>query len=114
MKLTITLLSVLLCSLMIHGKANSLCVDVPKANIRMGPGTNYEKAWEVYRYMPFETVGTSTDRSWYAIKDLDGDVNWIHGSLVSDAFRCAVVKSSQVNVRTGPGTRYRKSTLSPA
>ena len=114
MKLTITLLSVLLCSLMIHGKANSLCVDVPKANIRMGPGTNYEKAWEVYRYMPFETVGTSTDRSWYAIKDLDGDVNWIHGSLVSDAFQCAVVKSSQVNVRTGPGTRYRKSTLSPA
>jgi SH3-like domain-containing protein len=114
MKVIIFFLSVLLSSLILCSQAYSLCVDVPKANIRMGPGTNYEKAWEVYRYMPFETVGTSTDRTWYAIKDLDGDVNWIHESLVSDAFHCAVVKTSQVNVRTGPGTRYRKSALSPA
>ena len=114
MKGTITFLSFLLTSLIISSQAYSLCVDVPKANIRMGPGTKYEKAWEVYRFMPFEAVGISTDRTWYAIKDLDGDVNWIHKSLVSDAFQCAVIKSSQVNVRTGPGTRYRKSSLSPA
>ncbi len=93
---------------------HALCVKVSKANIRMGPGTNYEKAWEVVRYMPFLKVGVSTSGNWYAIKDVDGDVNWIHNNLVTTKYHCAVVKTEQANVRRGPGTGYRKSPLSPA
>ena len=92
----------------------ALCVDVPTANIRMGPGTKYEKAWKVFRYMPFYKVGVSTDGTWYAIKDVDGEVNWVYKNLVTTRYHCAVVKSEWVNVRTGPGTNYRKSSMGQA
>ncbi|RMG70824.1 MAG: SH3 domain-containing protein, partial [Nitrospirae bacterium] len=47
-------------------------------------------------------------------KDVDGDVYWIYGKLVSNKIRCAVVKVDKANVRRGPGTRYRKTDFSPA
>jgi SH3-like domain-containing protein len=94
--------------------AEALCVSVPQANIRSGPGTEHELIWEVYRYMPFEKVGVSSSGGWYAVKDVDGDVNWINKGLTTNSFRCAVVKKSQVNIRVGPGTRYRKTGSSPA
>jgi SH3-like domain-containing protein len=64
--------------------------------------------------MPFEKVGASSSGKWYAVKDVDGDVNWISKGLTTNSFRCAVVKESQVNIRVGPGTRYRKTGSSPA
>jgi SH3-like domain-containing protein len=85
---------------------SALCVAVDKANVRVGPGTSYEVVWEVFRYMPFLKVGISNSGTWYAVKDVDGDVNWIHKDLVTGKCRCAVVKASAVNVRSGPGTRY--------
>ena len=69
--------------------AEALCVIAPKANIRSGPGTRYEVIWQVYKYMPFEKAGESASRSWYAVKDVDGDVNWISKNLATNAFRCA-------------------------
>ena len=112
-KVFLTILSI--CStLLIINHTDAVCISVPKANIRMGPGTNYEKAWQVYRYMPFKKVGASIDGLWYAIEDVDGDVNWVSKSLVTNSYDCAVVKKEQVNIRTGPGTRYQKSSMSPA
>lgn len=94
--------------------AHALCVHTTKANIRTGPGTDYEIVWEVYRYMPFRKVGSSLSGDWYAVKDVDGDVSWIYRKLVTGKYRCAVVKAEEVNVRKGPGTHYQKSPLSPA
>jgi SH3-like domain-containing protein len=37
-----------------------------------------------------------------------GTVLWIHKSLVTTRYRCAVVGTDEVNIRTGPGTRYGK------
>jgi SH3-like domain-containing protein len=90
-----------------------LCVKVPIANLRSGPGTQYEKVWQVNQYMPFKKVGVSLSGDWYAVRDVDGDVNWIHKSLVTSRYRCAVVKSETVNVRTGPGMIYDKKFLEP-
>jgi len=94
--------------------ANAVCVRAPKANIRTGPGKNYEIVWEVYRYMPFQRVGTSLSGNWYAVKDVDGDVSWIHRNLVTRKYRCAVVKAEEANIRSGPGTRYARSPMGPA
>jgi len=94
--------------------AEALCVKAATANIRSGPGTDYEAVWTVGRYMPFEKVGVSASGAWYAVKDVDGDVNWIHKDLVTDAFHCTVVRESEVNVRKGPGTRYQKAYAAPA
>lgn len=93
---------------------NALCVKVPKANLRTGPGTNYEIAWKVFKYMPFQKVGVSLQGDWYAVSDVDRDVNWIYKNLLTNSFSCAVVKSEKVNVRTGPGTNHSESQMGPA
>ncbi len=114
MKKILVALGIILSVLFILRHSNALCVSAQKANIRSGPGTNYEIVWEVYKYMPFLKVGVSLSGNWYAVKDVDGDVNWIHKRLVTSRYRCAVVKTEEVNVRTGPGTNYSKVFFSPA
>lgn len=94
--------------------AEALCTKTARANLRAGPGTHYSLVWEVYRYMPFEKVGKSLSGTWHAVRDVDGDVSWIHGSLVTDSYLCAVVKKSGTNVRTGPSTGYREAKWGPA
>lgn len=91
---------------------HALCVNVSEANLRSGPGTTYEKTWEVFKYMPFEKL--SEKEGWYKVKDVDGDVHWIYEKLVTEKFRCAVVKVDKANVRSGPGAEYSESALSPA
>lgn len=92
-------------------QAAAWCVKVPEANLRQGPGTRYEKSWEVFKYMPLKKVGQRG--SWYHMKDVDGDNHWVYGKLLTNGMRCAVVKAETANVRTGPGTNYEKSPLSP-
>lgn len=111
---TFVLLSAVLFGIFFAARADALCVQTGKANVRSGPGTAYGIVWEVYRYMPFKKVGTSLTNDWYAVKDVDGDVNWVHKSLVTRAYSCAVVKAEEVHVRTGPGTRYALAGLSSA
>jgi len=101
MKNIILGVTLILSVLMMCGSVNALCVKVSRANIRSGPGTEYTAVWEVYKYMPF-------------VKDVDGDINWAHKNLLTNAFQCAVVKEAQVNVRTGPGTNYKETASSPA
>ncbi len=114
LKKSISLLLFIAISLLWSAQAYPLCVKINKANLRIGPGTGYEKAWEVYKYMPFLKVGMSISGDWLAVKDVDGDVNWIHKKLITTSFKCAVVKKASVNVRKGPGTNYSTSSLSPA
>lgn len=114
MKTAFILLSVAFSLTQLSISAEALCVKVSHANIRSGPGTKHELIWEVYKYMPFKKVGISSSGRWYAVEDVDGDVNWISKSLTTNSFRCAVVKESKVNIRVGPGTRYRKTGSSPA
>jgi SH3-like domain-containing protein len=114
MKKSVIAASLVLLLLHLSCSAEALCVIVPKANIRSGPGTQYEVIWQVYKYMPFERAGKSAAGGWYAVKDVDGDVNWISKKLVTNSFRCAVVKKARVNVRKGPGVRYGKSRWGPA
>lgn len=105
---------VILAVLVLASSSAALCVTVSKANLRSGPGKGHDVAWQVYRYMPLEKVGQSTDKRWYAVRDCDGDTYWIHRSLVTHGYRCAVVKVEKARVRKGPGTRYSTVKDSPA
>ncbi len=109
MKTALLSTSLLAGLMLISAPASALCVKVSEANLRQGPGTQYEKSWEVYAYMPFRELSRQGD--WYKVADVDGDQHWIHGNLVSKSLRCAVVKKPKANVRTGPGTRYSLSDL---
>ncbi len=92
-------------------QAAAWCIKVSEANLRQGPGTNYPKSWEVFKYMPLEKVGAKG--GWYHMKDLDGDKHWVYSKLVTNSMQCGVVKVETANVRTGPGTNYDSSPLSP-
>ncbi|RMG67482.1 MAG: hypothetical protein D6710_11350, partial [Nitrospirae bacterium] len=77
--------------------AGALCVISSEANLRSGPGTNYDKVLQVFKYMPLKKLESKGD--WIKVKDVDGDVYWIYGKLVSNKIRCAVVKVDKANVR---------------
>lgn len=114
MKKIIVAIGMILPVLFILKHSDALCVSAIKANLRAGPGTAYEIVWEVYKYMPFSKVGVSLSGEWYAVRDVDGDVNWIHKRLVTSRYHCAVVKTEAVNVRKGPGANYSKVFSNPA
>ncbi len=112
MKKSLILLVVLFYLILFADFSLALCVNVPDANLRSGPGTKYEKTWGVFKYMPFNKL--SKKGNWYKVKDVDGDTHWIYRKLVTDKFRCAVVKVEKANIRNGPGTNYSKNALSPS
>lgn len=91
--------------------SSALCVSADEANLRSGPGTNYDKTWEVYKYMPLEKL--EKKGLWYKVRDFEGDVHWVYGPLVTSQYKCAVVRDDKANVRTGPGTNYDQVIYSP-
>jgi SH3-like domain-containing protein len=50
------------------------------ANIRSGPGTNYEVLFTVEKGIPFKVL--KRENNWIHIEHADGDKGWIHKSLV--------------------------------
>ena len=112
MKNGIIVISALIILLIFSTHSYSLCINVSEANLRGGPGTKYEKTWEVFKYMPFKKL--SKKGNWFKVKDVDGDVHWVYRKLVTEKFECAVVNVDKANIRSGPGTKYNKSALSPA
>lgn len=94
--------------------SHALCVSVSTANLRSGPGKDYQVIWEAYRHMPLQKVGVSLSGDWFAVKDVDGEVAWINKSLVSSRSRCAVVKTDTAKIRTGPGLSYAQKFHEPA
>lgn len=112
MKKVMLSLSVFFTLLLSGTSSFPLCINVSEANLRGGPGTKYEKTWEVFKYMPFQQV--SKKGNWFKVKDVDGDVHWVYRKLVTEQFKCAVVKVDKANIRKGPETNAEKSALSPA
>ncbi|MBW1859679.1 MAG: SH3 domain-containing protein [Deltaproteobacteria bacterium] len=82
---------ILFCSLLVFvlsvgtASAERLSVAVDKGNVRF----------------PVDIVKTSGD--WRKIRDYEGDVGWIHHSLLKE-IPAVIVKGSLVNIREGPGT----------
>jgi SH3-like domain-containing protein len=84
--------------------AERVTVKASIANIRSGPGTNYDVVWQVEKYHPF-LVQEKKD-PWVKIKDFEGDMAWIHVSLLSDV-EGVITSKSKCNVRSEPTTDSR-------
>lgn len=83
--------------------AERMAVKSNTANIRSGPGSQYEQLWQIEKYHPVIIIEKKGD--WYHFRDFEGDEGWIHNSLL-DKTETVIVKVSRCNVRTGPGTEY--------
>ena len=84
--------------------AERYAVSKKVANIRSGPGTKHEIFCEAEKYYPIILLKKSGN--WYKVKDYEGDVGWIHKSLVGKISSVITVKK-ECNIRAGPGTKYR-------
>ncbi|GAB6095800.1 hypothetical protein JCM14469_20530 [Desulfatiferula olefinivorans] len=96
----------LILALMMTGAAfaERLSVSVNAANVRTGPGTDYDIAWEnLDRNYPLLVIDRKAD--WYYIRDYEEDVGWIHSSNVS-SYDSVITKKDGCNVRSGPGTSH--------
>ena len=80
-----------------------LAVKSDVANIRAKPDVNSDTLWQAEKYYPLLILEKKDD--WYRFKDFDGDMGWIHDSLVDDT-PTVIVKVNRANVRADAGTQY--------
>jgi SH3-like domain-containing protein len=83
--------------------AERLAVAVSVANIRTGPGTNYDVLWSAEKYFPFLVIETTG--SWVKLRDFEGDEGWVNKSLIAK-IPSVITKKPECSVRSGPGTGY--------
>ena len=91
--------------------AEALCIKDKKANLRSGPGKHNEKLWTVLKYMPLRQLGRQGN--WLKVKDLDGDIYWVHRKLTTKAYMCAVIKNDKTSLRKKPSINSPQVEWSP-
>lgn len=90
---------ILLSAQVVHAKR--LAVKANIANVRSGPGTQYEVIWQVEKYHPLKIIKKTG--SWYRFRDFENDEGWLYNSLV-DKTPTVITKKKKCNIRSGPGT----------
>lgn len=89
--------------------AEMLSVNGDSVNLRSGPGTNYDVKWEYGKGFPLKVVSRKGD--WVQVTDFENDTGWIYRPLLVDKGHMIVKmnkdKNSKINIRSGPGTRYK-------
>lgn len=83
--------------------AERLTVATSMANIRSGPGTEYDIIWKVEKFHPL-SISDKSD-AWYFFRDFEGDEGWIHKSLLKN-IPAVITRTDKCNVRSGPGIKY--------
>lgn len=84
--------------------ADRLAVSAKKANIRSGPGTNYDILWEVEKYHPLQIL--KKQGKWYRFRDFEGDEGWVYAPLLGD-IPTVITRKKKCNVRSGAGTNFK-------
>ena len=75
-----------------------------KANLRSGPNVNSSVLWEYGKGFPLRII--KTKGNWYKVVDFENDTGWIYKKVVHKSPHM-IVKKKRVNIRSGPGSRYR-------
>jgi SH3-like domain-containing protein len=87
--------------------AERLAVAVSVANVRSGPGKNYDILWEIEQYHPLNVFKKSGQ--WYHFRDFEGDEGWIYKSLVrnipSITFKVIKRKESWIYIQHADGDK---------
>jgi SH3-like domain-containing protein len=78
-------------------------------NMRSGPGTQYKVIWELGNGFPLIILKESGD--WYRVRDFEGTIGWVHKDVTGRTPHMIVKmhknSNKRINVRSGPGTKYR-------
>jgi len=96
-------LAAILCVVAGAEASERMAVKANTANIRAKPDLQSDTLWQVEKYYPLLIL--EKKESWYRFKDFEGDVGWIHDSLVDDT-PTVIVKVNRANLRADAGTQY--------
>lgn len=109
-KLKITIPVLLLSFLFItsaYAKMNSIKGD--KVQLRSGPGTKYSSKWEYGDGFPLKVL--TRKGSWVKVQDFENDTGWVYKQFLASTPHMIVKvnkgKKRKINIRSGPGTKYR-------
>ena len=86
----------------IGGERRSVVSNI--ANIRSGPGGNFDIIWKVEKYHPLLIVEESGN--WFRFRDFENDEGWIHRSLLGTV-PTIITRQAPCNIRSGPGTQNK-------
>ena len=75
-----------------------------KINLRAKPDTNSNVLWEYGKGFPLRII--KTKGNWYKVVDFENDRGWVYKKLVGKQPHM-VVKKKLVNIRSGPGAKYK-------
>jgi SH3-like domain-containing protein len=93
-----------------EARAEEVMINNKDAKVRNGPGTTYTVLWKPRLYTPMEVLAKHAD--WYAVRDVEGDVGWVHDSVVSkDA--AAIVTASMADVHESAESGSRVAYQAP-
>jgi len=82
-----------------------MAVGVSVANIRSGPGEDYEVLWKTEKYAPVEVLERDASGNWCYFRDYEGTKAWIYKNLLRD-IDTVITKKGLCNIRSGPGTDH--------
>jgi len=89
--------------------AKMVSVVGDNVNLRSGPGTKYSVKWKYGGGFPLKVL--QEQGSWMKVEDFEGDTGWLYKKLTSRAGHMIVKvhknQDTKVNIRSGPGTRYK-------
>ncbi len=89
--------------------ARMMSVKGEKVRLRSGPGKQYSVRWEYGTGFPLKIL--SKKNGWFKVSDFERDTGWIKQELLSSTPHMVVKvnrkKSRKINIRSGPGTRFK-------
>jgi len=85
-------------------QARMVSITGKEVNMRSGPGIGYAIRWELSKGYPLLVL--ETRGGWLKVRDFENDVGWVFRSLTGRKPHL-IVKKSRVNIRSGPGSRYK-------
>ncbi len=107
-KITITIFF-LSCFLVTSAYAKMNSIKGNKVQLRSGPGTKYSSKWEYGDGFPLKVL--TRKGSWVKVKDFENDTGWVYKQFLSSKPHMIVkvnkVKKKKINIRSGPGTKYK-------
>lgn len=85
-------------------QAKMVSVRGEMVNMRSGAGKNYAVLWELGQGYPLKVIGSKGN--WLNVVDFENDSGWVHKDMVNRKAHL-VVKKKIVNIRSGPGKKYK-------
>jgi SH3-like domain-containing protein len=89
--------------------AKMVSVVGDNVNLRSGPGTKYSVKWKYGSGFPLKVV--QEKEGWLKVEDFEGDTGWLYQKLTSRNGHMIVKvhknENKKVNIRSGPGTKYK-------